>query len=57
MLAKELKEILANVPDDAVVVASDINWREIGTTGGQYLKDRNTFYIDIYVELPYEESV
>lgn len=54
MTAKELKDILTNVPDDAVVVVSNPKWQSTEIIGSQFVaKDRSwrsecgTLYLDI----------
>ena len=54
MTAKELKEVLANVPDDAVVVVSNPRWQSTEIIGSQFVgKDHSwrsecgTLYLDI----------
>ena len=54
MTAKELKDILTNVPDDSVVVVSNPKWQSTEIIGSQFVaKDRSwrsecgTLYLDI----------
>ena len=55
MTAKELKDILANVPEDALVVVSNPKWQTTDIIGSQFVsKDRSwrdtengTLYLDI----------
>ena len=55
MTAKELKDILADIPDGAVVVVSNPKWQTTDIIGSQYVgKDRSwretengTLYLDI----------
>lgn len=54
MTAKELKDILTNVPDDAVVVVCNPRWQSTEIIGSQFVaKDRSwrsecgTLYLDI----------
>lgn len=43
MKAKELKEILANVSDDAIVIVSNPQWRTTDIVGHQVVK-KSTLY-------------
>ena len=50
MKAKELKVMLAEVPDDADVVVCDVNWRSVPVTGGWQDQSHLTFMLDIEYE-------
>lgn len=47
MNAKELKDILANVPDDTMVVVSNPRIELTDIIGHQYTHTENTLYLDI----------
>lgn len=47
MTARELKDILTNVPDDAVIKVSNHDWDTTEVTGYQYMNFDNILYIDI----------
>ena len=53
MIARELKEILAGVKDDAIVIISNPQWKTTEIVGHQVVENnpiyegRDTLYIDI----------
>ena len=50
MKVKELREVLANADDDAIIVVSDVNWAHINLTTASMVG--NIVYLDCVEEFP-----
>ena len=58
MKAKELKEILKNVPDEALIILSDTEWERSEIVGHQFveksLADNNTPALFLDIDKPFK---